>query len=237
MSSGFAAGSVLVTGGTGALGTAVCAALLARHHILHVTYLVDHEAERFTARMGPAEGRYVLHRADVTDEQEVSNLFAAIEASSAPTLDALVHLAGSFAYAPIEETTLATFDAQVALNLRSTFLCARAAVGRLKARGRGRIVAVGAKTALSGGAGISAYAATKAGVLSLVSSLAEELRGTGISVFAVLPSLIDTAANRADASLDVSRMVAPADIAAVIATLLGDEMSIATGAHIPVYGR
>lgn len=229
--------SVLVTGRTGALGAAVCAELLARDYFLHVTYLVDHEADRFVARMGPPAGRYALHRANVTEEDDVERLFSELDSSEHPALRGLVHLAGSFVYAPIESTTLATFDAQIALNLRSTFLCARAAVPRMKARGAGRIVAVGAKTAVQPMGGISAYAASKAGLLALVSVLAEELRGTGVSAYAVLPSLIDTPANRSDPSLDASKMVPPAEIAKAIAALLGDDLAVATGAWLPVYGR
>jgi NAD(P)-dependent dehydrogenase (short-subunit alcohol dehydrogenase family) len=227
--------SVLVTGGTGALGTAVCQVLLARGRQLHVTYVLDREVERSVAAVGPAEGRYVLHKVDVTSEAQVEALFTGAEADGTP-VDGLIHLTGGFQYGPIESTTLETFEGQLAINLRSTFLCARAAVRRMKPRGEGRIVAVGSKTAKEPAGNLSAYVASKAGVLALVQGLAEELRGTGIGVYAVLPGLIDTPANRAS-GLDVSKMVAPTEIAAVIAALLEAPLAIATGALVPVYGR
>jgi NAD(P)-dependent dehydrogenase (short-subunit alcohol dehydrogenase family) len=227
--------SVMVTGGTGALGTAVCEALLARGRHLHVTYVVEREVERFVAGMGPADGRYVMHKADVTSEDQVEALFAQAEADGTP-VDALIHLTGGFQYGPIESTTLEVFENQMSINLRSTFLCVRAAIRRMKPRGAGRIVAVGSKTAREPAANLSAYVASKAGVLAMVQGLAEELRGTGVGVYAVMPGLIDTPANRAS-GLDPSKMVPPSDIAAVIATLLEAPLAIATGALIPVYGQ
>lgn len=220
---------VVVTGATGALGGAVCERLLRDGTEVHGTYVVDAEAERARGRL-PA---LVLHRVDVTDEASVGRLFADVGAA-----DALVHLAGGYVSAPIEATTLAQFDAQIGLNLRSFFLCAREAVRTMKLRGSGRIVAVGAKGALEPGPNSVAYAASKAGLHAIVRGLAEELRGTGVSVHAVLPSVIDTPANRsAMPQADPSRWVAPADLAEIVATLVSGAFGAATGALIPVSGR
>lgn len=220
---------VVVTGATGALGGAVCERLVRGGDEVHGTYVVDAEAER--ARGRSPEVR--LHRVDVTDEAAVAALFGELG-----PVDALVHLAGGYVSAPIEATTLAQFDGQVALNLRSFFLCAREAVRTMKPRGSGRIVAVGAKGALDPGPHSVAYAASKAGLHAIVRGLAEELRGTGVSVHAVLPSILDTPANRAAMpGADPSRWVAPADLAEVVATLIAGSFAVTTGALIPVYGR
>ncbi|MEQ1571113.1 MAG: SDR family NAD(P)-dependent oxidoreductase [Myxococcota bacterium] len=220
---------VLVTGATGALGTAVCERLLSDGHEVHGTYVVEAEAARAQERLGE---KVALSRVDVTDEASVRGWFAA---AGAP-VDALVHVAGGFVMGPIEAATIAQFDQQVALNLRSLFLCAREAVATMKPRGSGRIVAVGARGAVEPGANTAIYAATKAGVLAMIRALGEELRGTGVGAYAVLPHLIDTPANRA-AGLDPARMVAPAEIAGAIGALLEPRLAIASGAWLPVYGR
>lgn len=227
---------MLVTGATGALGTAVCAHLLDAGAIVHATHVLDNEAERFDATFARHQGRYTLHWVDLTDEAAVIDLVASIENSGHP-ISALVHVAGGFVSAPLVSTTAAQFDGQIALNLRSLFLCTREVVRRMLPRGAGRIVAVGSKTAAEPGANVAAYAASKAGVHAFVRATAEELRGTGIGVYAVLPSIIDTPANRTSmANMDPSRWVSPAEIAAVIGVLLTDELRIATGALVPVYG-
>lgn len=216
----------LVTGATGALGSAVCDRLLAEGWEVHGTYVLDRERDR-------ARPEVQLRRVELADESAVDAWF-----DEAGPADALVHVAGGFVSAPIEATTAAQFDAMHTSNLRSLFLCARAAVRQMKPRGAGRIVAVGAKGALDPGPNVVAYAAAKAGVHALVRGLAEELRGTGIAVYAVLPSVIDTPANRAAMpGADASRWVAPTDIAEVVATLCGPRLAVATGALVPVYGR
>lgn len=227
---------VLVTGATGALGTAVCAHLLEAGAIVHATHVLDDEAARFDATFAQHRGRFVLHWVDLTDEDAVVQLVAGIEAGGHP-IAALIHIAGGFVSAPLVATTAAQFDGQVALNLRSLFLCTREVVRRMMPRGAGRVVAVGSKTALEPGANVAAYAASKAGVHAFVRATAEELRGTGIGVYAVLPSIIDTPANRAAMpTADPARWTSPAEIASVIGLLLKDETGIATGALVPVYG-
>lgn len=226
---------VLVTGATGALGTAVCAHLLDAGAHVHATHVLDNDAERFDAAFARHQGRYTLHWVDLTDEAAVVQLVDGIEATH--PLAGLVHVAGGFVSAPLIATTAAQFDGQIALNLRSLFLCTREVVKRMIPRGAGRVVAVGSKTAAEPGANVAAYAASKAGVHAFVRATAEELRGTGVGVYAVLPSVIDTPANRAAMpSADPAHWVSPAEIAAVIGTLLNGEMGVATGALLPVYG-
>jgi NAD(P)-dependent dehydrogenase (short-subunit alcohol dehydrogenase family) len=220
---------VLVSGATGALGTAVCAKLCAAGHEVRGSFLLDHEVARFRAAV-PQAG---VDRVDLGDEGQVAEWFAA-----AGPADGLVHVAGGFLSAPIERTTLAQLDAQLTLNLRTLFLCAREAVRQMRPRGAGRIVAVGSKTAVDPGADVVAYAASKAGAHALVRGLAEELRGTGIGVYGVLPSVIDTPANRAAMpDADPKRWVSADDIADVVVALVSGPVGVATGALVPVYGR
>jgi NAD(P)-dependent dehydrogenase (short-subunit alcohol dehydrogenase family) len=128
--------AVIVTGGTGALGSAVCEALLARGATVHVTYVLDREVGHFEQRMTAHKGRYSLYRADITKEADVTALFAEVK-GTAGRVDAVLNIAGGFAMGPIETTPIATFEMQVALNLRSVFLCAREAVRHMKPQGRG----------------------------------------------------------------------------------------------------
>jgi len=226
----------IVTGGTGALGVSVCEALLASGGRVHVTYVEEPERERFAARFNEHAARTALHRVDVTSEPEVIALFDAVIAAE-PRVDGLACIAGGFAMASIEETTVAMFDAQLALNLRSVFLAAREAVRRMRPRGHGRIVAVGTRAAVALPAQMSAYASSKAAVLALVGVLAAELRGTDITANAVLPGTMDTPANRGSMpNADFTDWAKTEDVARVIAFLLSAESGVTSGAQIPVYG-
>jgi NAD(P)-dependent dehydrogenase (short-subunit alcohol dehydrogenase family) len=152
-------------------------------------------------------------------------------------LDALVNIAGGFRWEQLAGGSLDTWDTLYALNLRTAVAACRAALPHLP-DGRGRIVNIGAAGAVKAGAGMGAYAATKSGVARLTEALAEELKPRGITVNAVLPSIIDTAANRADMpKADFSTWVAPAQLADVIVFLLSAKAQAVTGALLPVTGR
>ena len=153
-------------------------------------------------------------------------------------IDALVNVAGAFAWEPIAEGSLDTWDRMYAVNLRSAVAASQAVLPHLLPRGAGRIVNVGAMSALKAGAGVGAYTASKAGVMRLTESLAEELKDKRITVNAVLPSIVDTPANRADMpDADFSRWVSPAALARIVAFLLSDDAEPLTGACLPVAGR
>jgi NAD(P)-dependent dehydrogenase (short-subunit alcohol dehydrogenase family) len=227
---------VIVTGATGALGTAVASALTAAGAFVVGTYVQERELPRFEAALASAKGRYALHATDVTDEASVDALFAAV-AKTHGRLDGLVHVAGGFAMGPIEETAVATWDAQMALNAKSFFLFARGAVRAMKPKKQGRIVAIGSKGGLEPGAKTIVYGASKAALHALVRGLGEELKGTGLSVNAVLPSTIDTPANRAAMpNADFGKWVAPSAIATTILSLLNGSLPVTSGALLPVYG-
>jgi NAD(P)-dependent dehydrogenase (short-subunit alcohol dehydrogenase family) len=152
-------------------------------------------------------------------------------------LDGLVNIAGGFRFEKLEQGTLETWDSQYRMNLRTAVSCCKAALPYLLKCGHGRIINIGALGAKAG-AGMGAYAASKAGVAKLTEALAEEFKDRGITVNALLPSTLDTPRNRLDMpTADFARWVAPAAIGEVIAFLISDSGAAVTGALIPVAGR
>ncbi|HMD62706.1 MAG TPA: SDR family NAD(P)-dependent oxidoreductase [Stellaceae bacterium] len=236
----FAGSHVVVTGGTGALGRAVIAALRAANAVCHVPNLVAAELDGFP--FSRDAGVHVVRDVDVADEGAVRGFYGAL-----PPLWASIHLAGGFAMAPIEEISAADFIAQFNMNALSCFLCSAAAVAAFRARKAaggggalgGRIVNVSARPAIEPrlGAGMTAYTASKSAVAALTQALGQELTDEQIWVNAVAPSILDTPANRsAMPEADHSRWVSPADLAAIIAFLASPDNRATRGAVIPVYG-
>jgi NAD(P)-dependent dehydrogenase (short-subunit alcohol dehydrogenase family) len=236
----FAGGHIVVTGGTGALGRAVIAALRAAGAVCHVPNLVAAELADFPFA-GDPEVR-IARDVDVADETAVTRFYRGL-----PPLWGSIHLAGGFAMAPVTATSAADFTAQFQMNALSCFLCSAAAVGALRARSEpgpggvrgGRIVNVAARPALEPrlGAGMIAYTASKAAVAAMTQALAQETVDDEIWVNAVAPSILDTPVNRAAMpDADHRRWVAPADIARLIAFLASPQNQVTRGAVIPVYG-
>jgi NAD(P)-dependent dehydrogenase (short-subunit alcohol dehydrogenase family) len=225
---------VVVTGGTGALGTAVTGALVKAGAICHVPYMVAAEAERFTLR-GHAQVKLVPV-SDLSDEASVTRLF-----STVPALWASIHLAGGFAMKKVAETTLGDLMQQVDMNFVTAFLCCRAAVNAIARTGTGgRIVNVAARPALEWrtGGGMVAYTASKAAVAALTAALAEEVAKQGILVNAVAPSIMDTPANReAMPKADHALWPKVEEVAASILFLASPENKVTRGAIMPVYGK
>lgn len=213
--------SVLVTGGTGGLGTAVTTAFAEAGWRVVVPY-----------RSTPPTG-VVGVRADLTDPAQVAS---AVEVAAAEgPLRAVVNLAGGFAMGGrVHETPVEEFEAQFHTNLRPTYLVCAAAIPRMIETGGGSIVCVSSKAALNPFAGAAGYITSKAAVLALVDALASEYRDDGIRVNAVLPGVIDTPANRESMPGNRSNWVAPADIAKTVLFLASDASSTISGAHIPV---
>lgn len=226
-------GATIVTGGTGGLGLGVVRALVGAGHDVVVTWIDDRELERFP---GDLRGRVRLERADVMSQESLAALVAGCEPDG---VWAFVHLVGGYLDGmPVAGMDMDAWDRQFALNARSAALGMRAVLPGMVARGGGRVVAVGTRAALRPFAGASAYAASKAAVLALVAAASEEVKAAGVCVNAVLPSVIDTPANRAaQPDADPARWVRPEEIGAVIAFLCSEEASAVTGAALPVYGR
>ncbi len=223
----------LVTGGTGALGRSVVRRLVEAGAHVHVTWRSEREAADFRAFLGKTVTRVTLHQADVTSPQEVTALFQAVRAE-AGWLDLLACIVGGFTAGPLEETPPDVWDRMIALNATSAFLCCRAAVPLLRAGGHGRIVHVAARPALErGAANMSAYAASKAAVLNLTYSLAKELARDRITVNAIVPSIIDTPANRAAMpGADLTTWLKPEEIADVVTFLASDAAGVVTGSAV-----
>jgi len=223
---------VVVTGGIGALGTAVVGALLDAGAICHLPCRNRDEAQRFAHRDHAAVK--LSAPVDLTDEAAVEKLYAGV-----PKLWASLHIAGGFAAAPIEQTGKADLIRQIEMNLVTAHLCCRAAV-RAMAQGGGRIVNVAASRAIEWrtGAGMTAYTASKAAVAALTVALAEEVVSKGILVNAVAPSIMDTAANRAAMpKADHSKWPKVDEVAATILFLASPDNKVTRGAVVPVYGR
>jgi NAD(P)-dependent dehydrogenase (short-subunit alcohol dehydrogenase family) len=174
---------------------------------------------------------------DVTDESAVGQLIDRILVQHG-RLDAMVNTVGGYAGGvKLWELETKVLDQMLALNLRASYVLARAAIVPMLKQKHGAIVNVAAKAALDHGAGAGAYAASKAAALALVDSLAADVKGTGVRVNSILPSIIDTAANRkAIPSADYAAWPKPEDIARVILFLCSDDARVIHGAAIPVYG-
>jgi NAD(P)-dependent dehydrogenase (short-subunit alcohol dehydrogenase family) len=223
---------VVVTGGAGALGTALVEGLIEAGAICHVPCFDEAEAQRFRLRERPQVKLIVA--GNLADEKNVAALYDGIV-----PLWASIQLAGGFAAGPLRDTTAATVQQQIDMNLVSCLLCCRAAVNAMAERG-GRIVNVAARAALEwrSGAGMAAYTASKAAVAALTAALAEEVAKDGILVNAVAPSIMDTPANRkAMPKADYDLWPKVEEVAATIMFLASPENRVTRGAVVQVYGR
>jgi NAD(P)-dependent dehydrogenase (short-subunit alcohol dehydrogenase family) len=223
--------AVLVAGGTGALGAGVLRELLDSGYPVTATWLVERERERVTSDFGDD---VTLVEADLMDPGAVDRAVASVE-----DLGAVVNLVGGFASGPkVHETDVEEWERLLRLNLRPGFLLARAAMPRLVEAGGGSYVGVSARPALRPFAGAAAYVTSKAAVIAFVQALDADYRKQGVRANAILPSVIDTPANReAEPDADFSKWVEPADIAKVIRFLVSDDSAPTSGAAIPVYGQ
>jgi NAD(P)-dependent dehydrogenase (short-subunit alcohol dehydrogenase family) len=215
---------ILVTGASGTLGSAVVRVLSAGNRVVGV------------ARRRPEFPDALA--ADLTRAGDAQRVVAEVTAKFG-ALDSVVHVLGGFAGGePVQGTSEEIVERMLDMNYRSAFHVFRAAVPHvIKAGKKGRIVAVGSRVAVEPVPALAAYSASKAALLSLMKTLSLELRESGVTVNAVLPSMIDTPENRAsDPSADFSKWVKPESIAAVIKHLLSDDARDISGAAIPVYG-
>jgi NAD(P)-dependent dehydrogenase (short-subunit alcohol dehydrogenase family) len=221
---------VIVTGASGGLGSAV------------VEHLVAAGARVFAPlveRERPAHATWLAHpRVELTvdvdggSEAALAGFFANV-----PTLWASIHLVGGYTGAALVDTTAADFDRMIAMNARTCFLATREAARALRGRG-GRIVNVAARPALVPTAGLIAYSASKAAVVAITQGAAAELAADGVFVNAIVPSIIDTPANRAAMpDADFTRWPKPAELAATIGYLASPSNAVTSGALVPVYGR
>jgi NAD(P)-dependent dehydrogenase (short-subunit alcohol dehydrogenase family) len=222
---------VLVAGGTGALGGAVVRELADSGWDVTATWIVERERDRIESEL---RDRATLVRADLTDPAGADAAVAGVE-----ELEAVVDLVGGFkAGEKVHEADPGDLDRMLRLNVTPAYLLARAAMPRLVERGGGAFVAVSARAAIRPFPGAAAYVLSKAAVLAFVKALDAEYRADGVRANAILPSMIDTPANRAATpDADFSKWVSPEQIARVIRHLISDDSAPTSGAGIPVYGR
>ena len=212
-------GGVVVTGALGALGRATVTSLKARGYQVAA---IDLKSDRSDADV-------FIGGVDLTDEAAVATAFAQA-ADNLESLDALVNVAGGFRWETIEAGSIESWDLMYQINLRTAAIASRAILPHLTA---GAIVNVGAAAASAPGLGMASYAASKAGVMALTESLADELKARGIRVNAVLPTILNTPANRQDIpDADPNSWVSPEDAAAAIAFLISADAAAITGVGI-----
>jgi NAD(P)-dependent dehydrogenase (short-subunit alcohol dehydrogenase family) len=229
--SAFAGKHVVVTGGTGALGSAVVGHLLGAGATCTVSFMREAEAQRFVHRGDPNVTLVAV--TGLADEAMVGKLYAGV------TPWASIHIAGGFAMGAVADTDKSALMTQLDNNLVACFLCCRAAVNAMRGHG-GRIVNVAARPALEwrSGAGMTAYTVAKAGVAALTVALAEEVAKDGILVNAVAPSIMDTAVNRrAMPKADFNVWPKVDEVAATILFLASPDNMVTRGAVVPVYGK
>ena len=227
-------GSAIVTGGTGGLGAAVVKRLLDDGWRLVVPWIVESELERVDRREG-----LELVQADLFEAGSVEKVVGLAAADAGAPLRGIVNLVGGFAVGGrVHETPVEEFESMFRLNLRATYLVVSAGLPHLIGAGGGSIVCVGTRAALVPFAGAVGYVASKAAVIAFAQAVAVEYKDDGVRCNAILPSVIDTPANRASMpKADFDRWVKPAEIAGVIAYLLSGDSIPTSGAAIPVYGR
>ena len=238
MNIGFQGKVALVAGGTGGLGRAVSLAFLEEGATVVVPYHRETEFAALRSAAGAKAAALEGHAVDVTDEAAAGQ-FVSVLVAQHGRLDAVVNTIGSYA-GGIKLWDLQTriFDQMLALNLRAGFVLARAAVPAMLKQGYGSLVNVAARAAVDHGGGAAAYAASKAAAVAMMDSLAADTKGTGVRVNSILPSIIDTLANRqAMPGADFDTWPKAEDIAQVILFLASDAARTIHGAAIPVYGN
>jgi NAD(P)-dependent dehydrogenase (short-subunit alcohol dehydrogenase family) len=227
--------TIVVTGGFGALGRVVVEVAAGRGASIAVLDHAPAPPQGMAERLGP--DALLIGGLDLSSPEAAAKAIADVKTKFG-RLDALFNIAGGFEWETVEGGKAESWERMYALNLMTALNACRAALPHLIESGAGRIVNVGAQSALHAASGFGPYAASKSAVHRLTEALAEELKLKGVTVNAVLPSIIDTPGNRRDMpKADFDRWVAPADLAAVMLFLASDEAKAVTGALIPVTGR
>jgi NAD(P)-dependent dehydrogenase (short-subunit alcohol dehydrogenase family) len=230
--------TVIISGATGGLGPAVAKAMLDDGAAVVAVARDRAELDALQATLAAPEGRWLSIAADLTD---AAGTAAVVDEaiSRFGGVDIVIAVAGGWRGGkPVAETDLAILDWLWKINVVTAFNICRAALPHLSARGWGRIITIGSRSAVAGQARSGAYAASKAAVVALTQSIAAEVRGAGVTANVILPSTIDTPANRASApDADLTKWVTPEQIAAAVRFLCSEDASAINGAAIPVYGR
>jgi len=226
---------VIVTGGSGALGQAITRRFLAGGHVVCVPWIVERERERLAASVDAATtSRLLLERCDVGDDAAMERLVAGVVKTHG-SVDVLVSAVGGFALGELVQTDRKTWDAMLAINLTTQYVAARAVLPQMLQKGSGRIVSVASRAVVPPTGGFIAYTVAKAAVIAFVQALAAETRGRGVTVNAVLPSTMDTPANRAAMPDADPKTWVPVDaVADAIAYLAAESAAHVTGTLLAI---
>lgn len=225
---------VLLTGGTGGLGLGVTPIVLAQGaKQVTIPYIKPQEVERLKEILSPADfARVRFVKANLTDEASVATIISNME-----RVDVLIHLVGGFSMGKTQEYSYDAWKQDLNLNLNTTFLTCKHSLAKMLQQNYGRIVTVGSRGAMQPGGQLASYCASKAGVVALTQAIADETKGTNITANVVLPSIIDTPANRqAMGTENADQWVKPTSLAQVICFLASEAAQDVRGAAIPVYG-
>ena len=225
---------VLLTGGTGGLGLGVTPLVLASGASVTIPYINPQEVKRLKHRLSPVElARTTFVETDLTQEFSVERMIQGME-----RVDALIHLVGGFSMGRTHELSYDAWKHEFDLNLHTTFLVCKHSLNRMLQREYGRIVTVGSRAALNPAGQLAAYCAAKAGVVALTQAIADETKGTNITANVVLPSVIDTQANRESMGIEKAHQwVRPESLGQVICFLASEAAKDVRGAAVPVYGN
>jgi len=228
---------ILVTGGTGALGSAVSKAFVKANGSVFVSYRNPQEATALRNELGP-QGKLTLIQSDLMNEDSVRSLVETILHQTG-RIHVLVNVVGGYAGgSAIHETKEKDFDFMLNLNLKTAYFISKAVLPSMIAHRQGKIVHISSRTGLKGEATVGPYSISKAGVIRLTETIADEVGDSGICCNCLMPSTIDTEANRkAMPKADFTKWVKPEEIARVILFLCSDDGKVINGAAIPVYGR
>jgi NAD(P)-dependent dehydrogenase (short-subunit alcohol dehydrogenase family) len=225
---------VLVAGGTGALGSAIVNSFIACNAKVISTYLVDKKVDRLESEI---KSKVHLIKADVTNEEEVKELAQSVLRDYGQ-IHVLVNVVGGYLGGKsVAELDEKGWDLMMNMNLKSAYLVSKHVIPTMISSRNGKIVHISSRTGLKSNGYDSAYAASKAGLIRFVESLAEEVKESSINVNCIMPSTIDTKANRiAMPNADFGKWVKPQDLANVVLFLCSEEAKAITGAAIPTYG-
>ena len=229
--------TVLITGGTGALGRQVSLSFLKSNAVAAITHVTDREIPQLESTLGDLMNKVILLKADIGDEQQVKNLVSDVMKKYG-RIDILINIVGGYLGGKkVTEMTEKEWDLMMNLNLKTAFLISKHVVEQMVKQGSGKVIHVAARLGLKGIGGNSAYSASKSGLIRLVESLSDEVKDNNINVNCIMPSIIDTGANRKDMqNADFSKWVKPSEIAKVMLFLASDDSKPIHGAAIPVYG-
>ncbi|MGK7950995.1 MAG: 3-oxoacyl-ACP reductase FabG [Xenococcaceae cyanobacterium] len=226
--------NILLTGGTGGLGLGVTPAILAYGTKVTIPYLHENDINPLRNKLSASDFEKInFVRADLTQESAVEQLV-----NDLGRVDILIHLVGGFSMGLTHEFSYDDWQKAFNLNLNTTFLVCKHCLRKMREKQYGRIVTVGSRGALQPAASLAAYSAAKAGVVALTKSIAEETKDLDITANTILPSVIDTQANReAMGEEDADKWVKPESIASLICYLISDAAKDTSGAAIPIYGQ